>query len=391
MIDFYVQTGDCFTCNDADILRNPTGKLVQNALIAVDRSARRTFGVFDADGVAVPGTACEGRPLPGQASLQNADYYDDMAIFCGGDRFFHFGHFLIEGMERAWPTLLKKYKNAKLVYVSSRDSMPGYAIEFLRLLGVDASRVILLNKSARFRELYVPERASHIGQYTSSVQNDVYQTIAKNAGNKNFGDMVYLSRGRMGARSIFGEEQVQRIFEKNGFKIIYPETLSITEQVQLASGAKCIAGIAGSALHLAAFMAPGGRLIQLNRAQHRDNAMIQYLLCRGANVDMTLISASLDTVKKARHGASHPHIIGVTPELKRFFDDNKFKYTAADIADNPGEFEEYQRAVHEYHRRRGAMYKFKRLIVKLIACFVPGYKNRHLVRQYLGRKLGMDK
>ena len=374
MIDFYVSDGELFDCDDAAIMRKPTGFEVQNAVVAVDNSSRRSFGVFDNAGVLIADTLADGRPVPGKKSYENAVYYDDVAFFCGGDRFFHFGHFLVEGMERAWPLLNKKYKNAKLVFVTSRTELPWYAVEFFRMLGVGAERVILLNRSARFRTMYVPQRAAHIGQYTSDVQNAVYQKIAGNAAGKTAGDKIYLSRGRMGVRSIFGEEQIQRIFEKNGFSVVYPETLSLAEQVSIAAGAKCIAGIAGSALHLCVFMKPGGRVIQLNRAQHRDNAMVQYVLCRGAGADLTLVSASQDTVKQAH-----------------FFDDSGFKYSAADTMYNAAAHSAYRRAIKDYYRRRGTVYKIKRFVVKVAACFVPGYKNRHRVRQWLGHKLKMDK
>jgi len=392
MINLYVSDGDDFNYAAAEIKREPGGREMTNAVVAVDNSSRRSFGVIDTDGNVVPGTGADGRKAPHKKSYRDVEYYDDVAIFCGPDRFFHFGHFLVEGMERAWPLLSAKYRNAKLVFVTpSRDRIPEYAAEFLRLLGVGAERVILLNKSARFRTLYVPQRAARIGKYTSVAQSRVYKIIAKNAGASKFGEKIYVSRRRMGARSIFGEEKIQRIFEKNGFQVVYPETLGIAEQAAMAAGAKYIAGIAGSALHLCVFMKPGGHLIQLNRARHRDNAFIQYVLCCCAGVDMTLISTSVDTVKKARHGASHPHIVGVTPELKRFFDDNKFDYGVADITPDAAQFAQYKAAVHSYYRRRGAMFKLKKTVVNIIAGFVPGYKNRHDVRKWLGEKLHMDK
>lgn len=387
MIDLYLSDYESFTFDDANVMREPHMVELENGLIAVGRD----FCVFDSDGNVVPDTAHAGHPLPGKKTYKNPAYYDGAAIFCGGDRFFHFGHFLVEGLERVWPVLDKKYKNAKLVFVTSHDSMPGYAVEFLAMLGVGQERVILLNKSTRFRKLYVPARASRFQQYTSAMQNKVYQAIANSVPRKSHGDKIYLSRGRMGKLAIFGEGRVQRIFEKNGFKIVYPETLSIAEQVQMASGAKCIAGIAGTALHLCVFMPPHGRVIQLNRARHNSNAAVQYVLCRGVGADMTLVSASLDTLRDAGHMTDTPHIIGVTPQLKRFFDDNGFKYTAADIAPDAAEFKKYELAAAQYCRNHGRAYRVKKRIAKIIACMVPGYKQRSAVRHWMERLLRVDK
>lgn len=391
MIELYVPE-DGLLYDEASIIRTASGRAYDSALVAVDMSARRTYGVFDAAGNLVPETGPDNKPAPAEKSRQTSKYYEGDFVYCGRARFFHFGHFLVEGLDRVWPLLDNKYKNAKLVFiVKPRENLPEYVTEFLRLFGVGPERLILLKETARFEHLYVPQRASRIAGYTSQVQNQVYQQIAKNArADKKYGEKIYMSRARLAKGAIFGEEKIQRIFERNGYHIIYPEELSIEQQVAVAAGAREIAGLAGSALHLSVFMQPGGRVVQLNRALHRDNAFTQYVLCCGAGVDMTLISASVETVA-ARHSASHPHIVGVTPFLQKYFDDKGFKYNAADLARDDAAFAAYEAALRDYHRRRGVRYKVTRFLIKLVACFVPGYQNRYAVRKWLEDKVGLGK
>ena len=49
-------------------------------------------------------------------------------------------------------------------------------------------------------------------------------------------------------------------FNKKGFVIIYPEELSINEQINIINSAKTIAGFSGSALHLSIFSEPGTKI-----------------------------------------------------------------------------------------------------------------------------------
>jgi capsular polysaccharide biosynthesis protein len=43
--------------------------------------------------------------------------------------------------------------------------------------------------------------------------------------------------------------------------VVHPETLPITEQIELVRGARVLAGLSGSALHLSAFAEPGTQVL----------------------------------------------------------------------------------------------------------------------------------
>jgi capsular polysaccharide biosynthesis protein len=56
---------------------------------------------------------------------------------------------------------------------------------------------------------------------------------------------------------------LDELFAEAGFEVVAPEQLSIDDQVRLISGARVLAGQAGSALHLAGFAPPGAHILEL--------------------------------------------------------------------------------------------------------------------------------
>jgi hypothetical protein len=63
---------------------------------------------------------------------------------------------------------------------------------------------------------------------------------------------IYLSRSRLHStqRKIQGEKKLERELAKRGWRIVYPETLPIIEQLEALRFARVIAGSIGSAFHL---------------------------------------------------------------------------------------------------------------------------------------------
>jgi capsular polysaccharide biosynthesis protein len=68
---------------------------------------------------------------------------------------------------------------------------------------------------------------------------------------------------KSGQRAIINEPFFERILNRMGFQTIYPELLSLSEQVSLFSKADIICGLSGSALHNCVFMRPHSLLIEI--------------------------------------------------------------------------------------------------------------------------------
>lgn len=59
---------------------------------------------------------------------------------------------------------------------------------------------------------------------------------------------IYISRKKVKNQRVENEEQIERLFEKKGFQIVYPEELDYAKQVKIFNEAKCVAGNSGAAM-----------------------------------------------------------------------------------------------------------------------------------------------
>jgi capsular polysaccharide biosynthesis protein len=209
---------------------------------------------------------------------------------------------------------------------------------------------------------------------------------------KHIYEKIYVSRMAMQSRRTFGEGVVQKIFEKNGYKIICPETLPLTEQIALVKNARVLAGCAGTALHLALFMAPGGVVVQIKRnARAKCNADIQNLINDTKRLNGIFISGSVEE-KPTDHCSSVPQIIGVNSHMRDFFDAYGFRYDEKDLRRDADDFAEYKRELAEYNKKYGGvgLNDIKHFIIHWSSCFVPGRERRGNFRRWLKRKLNYE-
>lgn len=323
---------------------------------------------------------------------------DDDAVYCGSGMFNHFGHFLVESTNRLYPFLDKKYAHCKFVFVPAKKShkIPKYAYEMLGLLGIKPENIILLQKPTRFRRLYIPHQAFNLYRNTSDAQRDTWAQIAKNAHIRTHYKKIYMSRAAMGDRKTYGEEQIQRIFQKNGYKIIYPEKLPLNDQIALVHNCTHLAGCAGTALHMAAFMKPGGRVIQIKRntrigiADRDDNVIAQEMVNRTVGADMTLIWGSIET-RPTDHWSEMPQLIGGTKYMTQFFDDEPMKYSSRDLQPTPAQMREYNAAWAEYERTHRAhwYHPVGKTMARIVCMFVPGRHRRTVVRHGIEHMFGI--
>lgn len=358
---------------------------------------RHGFGVFDKNFRFVKSSRQmrknNGQFIP-KFNHKNIAYMDVDAVFVG-NVFPQFGHFLLEHMNRAYVALDKKYKRAKFVLVNNKDvsPVPNYMFELLELLGVKRENILILNETTQFRRVYVPDQGFNIPVYSSDAFGKMYDAIAKNVKPlREKYEKIYVSRTAMQTRRTYGEGVVQKIFEKNGYKIIWPEKLPLSQQIALVKNARVLAGCAGTALHLALFMKSGGTVVQIKRnRQAKCNADIQNLINDTKGLNGVFISGSVEN-KPTDHCSSVPQIIGVNQHMRDFFDAFGFKYTARDVVPNKKDLAEYDAALAEYNKKYGGvgLNNIKHFIIHWSSCFVPGRERRGNFRRWLKRKLNYE-
>ncbi|MDR0726522.1 MAG: glycosyltransferase family 61 protein [Rickettsiales bacterium] len=366
--------------------------VISDGIIAVEQKSS-AYGVFDNELKFIK-SSCQLRNKDSQfiPKFDNTDIpFINETVLYFGNVYPQFGHFMLEHMNRAWGLLDDRYKNTKVVLVNNKNvSVPEYMYKLIELLGVKRDDIIILNQTTKFRQVIVPAQGFNVPVFSSYEFISTYNKISKDIASKNIvHEKIYVSRTALGSKKTIGEEKIQKIFEKNGFFVVCPETLPLSEQVSLMKNCKVLAGCAGTALHLALFMPNGGQVIQIKRnRRNKCNALIQYLINKTKNIDSVFICASIE-LDKTDHGTSAPQIISVNKYLCQFFKDFDFKYDESDISVDTQAWQEYKTLMDEYSKQKGSVFlnEFKHKIIKIVSCFVPGRQRRGRFRKWLKKLL----
>ncbi len=221
------------------------------------------WGIFDANGSLVTEAAYvrgDSQDLVGQrlyvdpASLDIVDSPYHTMIY-GGPIIPHYGHFLLSSLARVWaldgsaPALFHSHP-------ALFEHRAPYIRDVTAAAGLTPKNACSLTQPTRIKRLLVPQ-ASVIEQcrvspvYAASVGRIGY--TFKDTGRFTETD-YYLSKSRLafGVAGLEDEEMVELAFARRGFEIVYPETLSIADQVSLFRNARTIAGTVSSAFHTVA-------------------------------------------------------------------------------------------------------------------------------------------
>lgn len=188
----------------------------------------------------------------------------------------HYGHFLIETLARAW--YLKDSQGD--VYFDlmnprkprSFDALAQWQQELLVAMLGNENRVKFIDKKMRFGRLLVPAPGAVCLSYCTKIQAEALSEIGQRVFSSatrainNSPKKVWLSRSSLNKGAIAGEVDFASALEKENFAIVYPEQLSLAEQIGIFQQADHIAGFTGSAFHTVLLAKNhGARLIQFSR------------------------------------------------------------------------------------------------------------------------------
>ena len=207
-------------------------------------------GVVDVHGEFVPLSAinyeCAAYPVG------KCEDSDKRAVYCG---YFpmHWGHFLTEVICRLWYALEHDDEVDEYVFTvrpGFEQRMHPNMKAFFRALGI-LDKVVLTSQPKTYREIVVPEMCFRQGEYYSEGFMGMYDKVAENllkevdSSDLVPAEKIYLSRSsfkKNGAKIEINTQLLDHFFQKNGYKIVHPETLSLAELTWLLHHAKeCVA------------------------------------------------------------------------------------------------------------------------------------------------------
>lgn len=214
-------------------------------------------GVCDEAGAFVPLSYYDGgwATHGGRYEWDEAEQMDcDVVYF--GLYFTHWGHFLVDLMGRLWYYAkgLSEGKQLKLAYIGEEEPK-GNFLEIFTLLGIDPADMIHVTKPTQFRKVIVPEFSCKSCEWYSEEYKAIFDTMIARVAEEDYTpeqlqkfEKVYFSRMSFGKakHSEFGENNIAKWLETNGFTSVAPEKLSVRDQIYLWNHASEIACLDGS-------------------------------------------------------------------------------------------------------------------------------------------------
>ena len=230
----------------------------------------------------------------------------------------NFGHFLMESTSRLW--YWTEHQDLSIAFlVARKKGIIQQFWEFMDLLGASKEKIHLITEPTHFKEIHIPTQAhTFVTRYDDKFLIP-FRHIANRIGEIKSYDKIYLSRTKFKTGTpCYGEEIIEKIFRDNGFKTVYPEHLSLKEQITYIKGAQEIAGINGTATHLLVFANDNIKSIILERS---DEAMPEQAIVNQAiKADWYNIGVNMNPFP-VKHSAG-PILLGVTKELAAFCDNH---------------------------------------------------------------------
>lgn len=284
-------------------------------------------GILDQNGNEIPIAVLK------QNELNRSKVYDDFdnsnirivdktAVFLGY-YIGHFGHFLVESTSRLWYCLNNINPDYDYIFIPVTgydfNFKPGN--DFLELFGFRDNQIKFIQEPTRYKKIIIPEQAWGLcSQYNEKIIEVFDKVASKVSPIKN--SKIYLSRTKLDFNNMFGEEDIEKVFKKNGYKIVYPEQLDLKTQIALVKGADEVAGVSGSAMHLLLFAENCTKATFINKLEVVNP--IQIVINHMKKINAFFIKAEIGFLPVLM--GSGPFWIGFTKELVKYFADNNLKF-----------------------------------------------------------------
>ena len=236
----------------------------------------------------------------GSSDCNDLNFFDDIPILFAhcNDNYLHF---LFENIGRI---LFLKEKNIKFkpiiaIPIENEKAIPYFSIhKFLdnpfKKIGIDTKEVFM--PYHKYNKIYFLKSINttidtllHLESY--SITSKLLRKYLREPGVPM--DNIYISRRyslNNNPRFINNEEKIEKYYYDLGYKIVYNENLTFTEQIELYKNAKHIVGISGTGLVNILFAPDDCKLTELRTSNYRDDEVFKYI-CKYVGNDYELITS----------------------------------------------------------------------------------------------------
>lgn len=255
-------------------------------------------GVMDENDnyVDISATSQENLMLGGYKIENKPNYYNEDVIYLGY-YIMQWGHFLVDFVPRLW-FLQQNYHGEKLLVLTNhrKSRITGNYLKLLELFGITDDKIHYVYEPEKYSRIIVPEMSMIRPVYYSKQSEELYRYIVEKAtASKKYPqyDKIYFSRSRLrkAIMTEIGEPEIERIYRKNGYKIIYPERCDFNELVFLISNCKEFVSLSGTIPHNIVFAKPDTKVVILNKT-YRINT-IQLMLNAQAGISPIYVDTNI--------------------------------------------------------------------------------------------------
>lgn len=243
---------------------------------------------------------------------EQLDKVDEDVVF-GGVAYSHFGHFLVETLNRLWWVVENKLFDKKVVFVKEKKFDASF-LTLVELVGIKKENIIYLDKATKFKTIQVPDQSLYYYNYFYKEYVYPYQAIMENV-TPGKDRKIYLSRTQFKKKDIINEEYFEDFYRNLDYKIVYPEQIDIREQISIISGANEIVSTIGSVSHLLLFAKKNTKVVTLLRSRNYFNTT-QAIVNQSKNLDYTFVDVTCNFLPH-RYSASC-YYIGPNATWKNF-------------------------------------------------------------------------
>lgn len=255
-------------------------------------------GVLDQNGqyVVASATSQENLMPCGYELEKEPKFYNETVIYLGY-YIMQWGHFLVDLVPRLW-FFQQNYHGEKLLILTSnpKSKINGNFLELLGLFGITKDKIHYVYEPERYSCIIVPEMSMIRPVYYSKQSEELYRYIVEKAtAIRRYPqyDKIYFSRSKLkkAVMTEIGEHEIERIYRRNGYKIIYPERCSFRELVFYISNCKEFVSLSGTIPHNIVFAKPGTKVVILNKT-YRINT-IQLMLNAQAGISPIYVDTNI--------------------------------------------------------------------------------------------------
>ncbi|MCP1659291.1 glycosyltransferase family 61 protein [Neisseria perflava] len=213
-------------------------------------------------------------------SAQTTILNSDEDVIWGGIAYSHFGHFITDTFARLWWVIRNQAFDKKIIFVKNRAFNHENFMPFFRMMGINPDNIVFLDKPTRFKSITIPDQSFYFFSNYHREFTVPYEAIRQSVQPAEH-KKIYLSRTRLARQDCVNEEYFENFYRERGYTIVYPEQLSLAEQIALISGADEVVCTLGTLSHLALFAKSQTRFVILLRTREKLN--VTQILINQAN------------------------------------------------------------------------------------------------------------